>query len=165
MTRTDRRLQRLFAGYNRKYFSGVLSRWSARFSDDHPGLYGYCDRKHKHVEIRLSAHCSDRAVRATLVHEMAHAATSNVHGPRWRREMERLRAWGAPTEALDFIVPYTASVRSLITSFIEVAKAGASWEEALAELGDCDEMRSPQVFRQQARKFFASNSRKTRIPS
>jgi hypothetical protein len=48
---------------------------------------------------------------------------------------------------LDFIVPYTASVRSLITSFIDAAKAGASWEEALAEL-DWDEKRNPQIFRQ-----------------
>jgi hypothetical protein len=36
----------------------------------------------------------------TLVHEMAHAATNDRHGPLWTAEMERLRALGAPVEEL-----------------------------------------------------------------
>lgn len=67
-----------------------------------------------------------------------------------------------PTEALDFLVPYSA--RGLITSFIDAAQAGAGWEEALDVLDDGDEMRNPQVVKQ-ARHFFARNFRKTRTPS
>jgi hypothetical protein len=159
---TDQRLQRLFARYNRKYFTGVLADWSARFSDDHPGAYGFCDTKRKRIEIRFWTHSSDHAIRATLVHEMAHAATTPQHGPRWRREMERLRTLGAPTAALDFLVPYSA--RGVITSFIEAAKAGSTWEEAFNNLADEIEMRNPQVVKH-ARHFFAWNSRKTRMPS
>jgi hypothetical protein len=32
----------------------------------------------------------------TLVHEMAHAATSGEHDERWRTEMARLKTVGAP---------------------------------------------------------------------
>jgi hypothetical protein len=37
----------------------------------------------------------------TLVHEMAHAATNDSHGMRWKNEMVRLREAGAPLASSD----------------------------------------------------------------
>ena len=130
---TSARLNRLFATYNRRFWKNRLAAWRVDTSGDHQGGYGFCDSRNKRIHVRLSTHSDDYEVRATLVHEMAHAATNTYHGPQWRKEMERLRSEGAPTTDLDFLVPY--SCRDIVTSFIDAAKAGASWSEALAELG------------------------------
>jgi hypothetical protein len=129
---TERRLQRLFQLYNRKFWNCRLTGWTADFDVDHPGGFGYCNRKTKRISVRLANHTSDQSVRATLVDEMAHAASSLGHGKKWRLEMQRLRRAGAPTDPLDFLVPYNA--RSVVTSFMEAASAGAPWEEALNNL-------------------------------
>ncbi len=127
------RLNRLFAYYNRKFWNAELNRWRAETSENHPGLYGFCDRKSKRVYVRLSRHHSDQEVRATLIHEMAHAATNSGHSRKWRTEMERLREAGAPTVPLDFLTPY--SCRTVVTDFIDAARSEASWEEALQFVG------------------------------
>jgi hypothetical protein len=67
-----------------------------------------------------------------MVHEMAHAATNQDHGRIWRRELERLRSRGAPTDPLDFVRPY--SIKEIIADFIDAGQSGASWQEALDEL-------------------------------
>ena len=51
----------------------------------------------------------------TLVHEMAHAATNDWHGPRWAAEMERLRQAGAPVQDVDFRPPMRLT-RNLVLS-------------------------------------------------
>jgi hypothetical protein len=38
----------------------------------------------------------DATCLSTLLHEMAHAATTDIHGNRWKAEMIRLRDSGAP---------------------------------------------------------------------
>ena len=98
---TERRLQRLFKRYNKRFWQGGLDNWTVDTDESHcEGLYGHCDGKGRTIHVRVSAHTSDRSVRATLVHEMAHAATNGDHGTQWRREIERLKAAGAPTESL-----------------------------------------------------------------
>jgi hypothetical protein len=129
---TDERLRRLFERYNARFWSGALAGWTAEFLSDHSGAFGFCDKNAKRVEIRLETHKSDREVRATLVHEMAHAAVGADHDETWRLEMVRLRKAGAPTDPLDFLVPYDA--RLFITDFMEYAAGGASWFEACNEL-------------------------------
>lgn len=130
---TEARLVRLFSRYNRKFWSGRLRGWSVDMSPT-IGLFGCCIKRTHQISVRIAAHDSDRQVRATLVHEMAHAATTVGHNARWRREMERLRRRGAPTSALDFLVPY--KYRLIVTSFMDAAESGASWTEALSDLGE-----------------------------
>jgi hypothetical protein len=97
--------------------------------EPHPGLHGYCNKKAPRMSIRIGSHRCDRSIRMTHTHETAHAATNAGHEKLWRNEMQRLKDAGAPTEALDFLVPYSA--RRVVTSFTEAAYVGASWEEAL----------------------------------
>jgi hypothetical protein len=40
-------------------------------------------------------------MRCTLIHEMAHVATNNYHGGKFRTEMQRLSQSGAPVEEAD----------------------------------------------------------------
>jgi hypothetical protein len=43
-------------------------------------------------------------VEVTLIHEMTHAASSDMtHGRKWRAEMERLRGLGAPVPETEFL--------------------------------------------------------------
>jgi hypothetical protein len=137
-----------FSEYNRRFFNDRLSGWTVTADDNHPGTYGYSDRKTKQIHVRFYTHRDELGMRATLIHEMAHAATNSGHGTKWRQEMERLRDAGAPTEPLDFLVPYSA--RDIVTSFIDVARSkGASWEEALSLW----EPLAPRILRQ-AKKFY-----------
>ena len=130
---TQQRLDQLMREYNHRFFGQRLSDWNAIFSGDHPGLYGYCDSEKKVLKIRLEEHSSDHDICATLIHEMAHADSTDLsHGDEWREKMVRLKEEGAPTDPLDFLVPYEA--RSMVTSFVDAAESGASWDEAFAEL-------------------------------
>ena len=131
---SEKRLQRLFDRYNKKLWENQLVAWTVDTNENHPGAYGYCNPRTKRISVLLATHRTDREVRATLVHEMAHAATNTGHGRVWREEMGRLKSAGAPTSPLDFLVPYGA--RGIVTSFMEAAYEGASWEEALANLGE-----------------------------
>ena len=164
---TDDRLNRLFARYNQEFWSGRLAGWKALARDDHNGLYGFTDDKQRQVYIRLSVHPDDHELRATLIHEMAHAATNLDHGRTWRKEMVRLKREGAPTSPLDFLTPY--SCRNIIIDFIEAARAGDSWLGALSELGElhelCDFSRTPVNTRaahilKQARTLFEIECRR-----
>jgi hypothetical protein len=130
---TQKQLNELLREYDHRFFGQRLSDWKAIFSGDHKGLYGFCDAENKVLKIRLEKHRTDQDVCATLIHEMAHADSTDLsHGDEWRKKMVRLKEEGAPTDPLDFLVPYKA--RLMVTSFIEYAKGGASWDEAVAEL-------------------------------
>ena len=160
-TWTDERLQRLFQNYNRKFWKGQLAGWIVNAEENHYVAQGYCNRKTKCISVRWEAHRTDMEVRATLVHEMAHAASSVYHGRVWRNEMGRLKKAGAPTSPLDFLVPYTA--RKIVTTFMDAAYSGDSWEETVAEMGGFYELchmdgtpvsrRAARIL-QQCKKFF-----------
>jgi hypothetical protein len=157
---TQQRLLRLFEGYNRRFFKRRLTGWKADLSGDHPGEFGFCNEEAKRISVRSDTHASDQAVRRTLAHEMAHASSNPDHGEAWRLEMQRLRRAGAPTDPLDFLVPYTA--RFIVTSFMEAASAGEPWK-ATRELGEtfglCDVFGNPReaqsaVILRECKRFF-----------
>jgi SprT-like family len=80
-------VQRLFERFNQKYFGNRMPAYRVAQSDS-CGSIGVCRKKQR--AIHLSAGLRDSLVRTTLLHEMAHAATSPRHGPVWQKEMRRL---------------------------------------------------------------------------
>ena len=108
--------QRLFDDFNARYFDGRLPSYRVRVlrrvSD--LGHAGLITRRERRMDLLDTG--DTRAMTATLLHEMAHAATNDNHGPRWRGEMARLQALGAPIQPadLDPRLPITkAFVRSV----------------------------------------------------
>ncbi len=95
---SDERLRNLFRRYNQLYWRGRLSRYrvvQAELSQERS--YGYCDSRRKRFVIDPDRHSSDRELRATLLHEMAHAASREPgHGVGFFAQMERLIKLGAP---------------------------------------------------------------------
>jgi hypothetical protein len=126
----ESRLTRLLQRYSDRFWGGRLEGWSVIDSEECAGNYGECDPSRRLILVRLRTHDSDFEVRATVIHEMAHAASSLDHDEEWHMEMMRVKALGAPTEALDFLVPYD-EMRSLVTSFIDAARSDSSlsWYE------------------------------------
>jgi hypothetical protein len=126
------RLQRLFDRYNERFFGGQLAGWKAVEFDGADGeCKGQCSPEAKQLRICIAGHDTDRKVRATLVHEMAHAVTNDKdHREAWLAELKRLRREGAPTDPMDFFVPYYGEAHVLVEDFVNAALAGVSWEEA-----------------------------------
>jgi hypothetical protein len=60
--------------------------------------YGEIDPKEQVLRIDISAHTTDRQVRATVLHEMIHAAVGVGHGVQFWADMERLLKMHAPIE-------------------------------------------------------------------
>jgi len=75
---------------------------------------GLCDSTQKVITIDVERHKSDREVRSTVLHEMAHAAAdirgSRGHDSRFFAEVEKLLYLGAPI-AID--IPEAGGVRML----------------------------------------------------
>src|SRR5947207_529163 len=110
VTKMDgKRLRKLFIEFNEKYFGNGLPNYHIRVVDHITklGASGICSRPRRLIRILRSLD-EERAI-STLIHEMAHAATSGHHGKAWRAEMVRLRNQGAPfSEAdanVDMVVP------------------------------------------------------------
>jgi hypothetical protein len=96
--------QSLFDTWNQKYFSGALDRYRVRVVfdlhtvADEPVYRGHISSglirfEERRIYIRYT---DTRFMQETLIHEMAHAATSGDHDERWRAEMARLKTAGAP---------------------------------------------------------------------
>jgi hypothetical protein len=93
---TERRLERLFARYNHRFWQGRLT--TARISitklDDCQGKW---DPRQREIRIDIDTHTSDRCVRSTLLHEMCHqAAPGGGHGSKFWVQLERLLRQKAP---------------------------------------------------------------------
>jgi hypothetical protein len=99
-TWTEARLQRLFDRYNKRFWRGKLRGYTVGTKDlSGEGEMGVCDCKRRAISIDVAAHRSDREVRATLLHEMAHAAAPNgypAHGYPFWGQLEMLLKKGAP---------------------------------------------------------------------
>lgn len=95
---SDRRLCNLFNRYNQRYWRGTLSQYCVvQDALSEMRCDGYCDLRKKRIVIDAVGHSSDRDLRATLLHEMAHAGSRDPrHGVRFFAEMERLLRLGAP---------------------------------------------------------------------
>jgi hypothetical protein len=100
-----KQLRKKFGEFNAQYFNNRLPPYSIRVvpeikSDSIDGhVYGRCKKKRRLIEIRQGLR--DEEAISTLLHEMAHAGTNDGHGPKWWREMIRLREAGAPLTAFD----------------------------------------------------------------
>ena len=91
-----------FQQFNQQYFDGRLPPYRIRVVKDMIGLggSGHCDKKRRLIKIQVG--WSDEETVGTLLHEMAHAATSGIpHGMPWKKEMIRLREAGAPLTGSD----------------------------------------------------------------
>jgi len=98
---TGRQLQALFGRYNEQYFGGRLPAYAihTRIKLASRDPCGMCSKKRRLIEIQRGL--SDPESIGTLLHEMAHAATSGGHSIRWAKEMIRLRELGAPLSGFD----------------------------------------------------------------
>ncbi len=97
--------QSLFHSFNLKYFSGALERYEVLVvfdictfaNDTEPDCLSVTDGLIRFEERRIYIRYSTgQRMRATLIHEMAHAATSGEHDERWLNEIVRLHDAGAP---------------------------------------------------------------------
>jgi len=145
---TTEQLEEAFQRFDRQYFSGALSAsgWTVTSEGNWNCIHGVVIDQKRLIFVRVYAHRNDDEVEATLIHEMAHATLPPEvgHGDRWAAEMNRLKAAGAPTDPLDFIPNYDEN-RSVVTSFIDAARSGASWEEASNYLFEPD-MENPELY-------------------
>lgn len=89
-------LRKLFQEFNRRYFGNRLPPYAIRVADSSTwlGESGCCNPKKRLIKV-TGGQPDEQAV-STLLHEMAHAATTGKHGMPWKREMIRLRQAGAP---------------------------------------------------------------------
>lgn len=98
MTWSTDRLRRLYERYNRHYWAGKLPTWEiviASLDDE----MAHVDFRAQCLRIDIAQHSSDRAVRATLLHEMCHIAAGNhgtAHGSAFLEQMEKLLRLRAP---------------------------------------------------------------------
>ena len=101
-TWTDRRLSRLFDNYNTLFWKGRLPRCHLEIGaigDDVLGRIAFADRVSITVDIAL--HGSDRMIRSTLLHEMAHLGAGPKcigHGAAFLEQVESLLRQGAPLQ-------------------------------------------------------------------
>lgn len=96
-----KQLRRKFAEFNAHYFNNKLPPYSIRVVPraNRSGGEGETIRERRLIKIRRGLR--DEMAVSTLLHEMAHAATGNGHGMKWKREMIRLRRARAPLVAAD----------------------------------------------------------------
>lgn len=94
---TERRLERLFALYNRRFWQGALATPHIRITKMEDCLGRWNPRQRK-IDIDIDAITSDRGIRATLLHEMAHqaAGAGAGHGSKFWAQIERLLRQKAP---------------------------------------------------------------------
>jgi SprT-like family len=92
-----KQLRALFFDFNERYWGGRLPAYHIRCVDHITWLEesGFCNRQRKLIRINRCL-LDDAGAVSCLLHEMAHAATRNNHGMKWKAEMIRLREAGAP---------------------------------------------------------------------
>ena len=96
---SNKRVSRLFDRYNRLYFRGKLSDYRVAIGTLAGGTRGRCYWSKRKITIDAEHHASDRELRGTVLHEMAHAACagrSQGHDVHFFAHVERLLQRGAP---------------------------------------------------------------------
>jgi SprT-like family len=82
-----------FREMNQRYFAGRLPSYQVIVTSHLRHADGRIARRSRRIYLRPAP--ADMLLEA-LLHEMAHAATNDYHGPRWQAEMHRLQQLGAP---------------------------------------------------------------------
>jgi SprT-like family protein len=99
---SKRRLNELFQEYNQKYCHGRLQGYTVSISNLRGTAVGFCDVRHRRIQIDVAAHEHDDHIGHTLLHEMVHAAVGRrpglPHGYHFWEQMERILRQGAPME-------------------------------------------------------------------
>src|SRR5262249_2596244 len=95
--------ERVFGEFNSTYFDGKLPAYRIKITGrisrrDSVGAHGYIDRKSRTIHLLRD---DNRNMRHALLHEMAHAATNDYHGKKFRNEMLQLAKDGAPIPELE----------------------------------------------------------------
>lgn len=107
-------MQAAFDELNALYFGGRLSHYRVEVGPLPHGSSGRIDRPRRRIRL-----APGDEMRATLLHEMAHAATNGHHGPRFKAEVERLRQLGAPVAEADCALlrgPLAPMTRALVVN-------------------------------------------------
>jgi hypothetical protein len=102
-----------FQQLNQRYFAGHLPRYQVIVAPHLCHAAGKIARRSRRIYLQPAP--PDLLLR-TLLHEMAHAATNDRHGPLWTAEMERLRVLGAPVEELSHLDMMPRLTRQMVFS-------------------------------------------------
>jgi hypothetical protein len=144
-----RQLRQKFIEFNAQYFGNKLPAYAIRVVERIPDFgRGFvtptarCNRKRRRIEILRGL--PDEESIGTLLHEMAHAATTEDHDLRWRREMIRLREAGAPLTEEDLTISLDAYrprplTKAMFRRCVEAAFRRGSiqtWSDAVRYFGD-----------------------------
>lgn len=149
---SDRRLTALFNRYNRRFWKGKLPAYTVTADTSSRPLRenwrGLCVSKERVIYIDVAAHRGDREIRATLLHEMVHAAVACgqeepdalAHGYCFWRETERLLKKGAAVTVAFPESPHLAFVADAVPSSFMLCRKAARKEERrrqkIARAGD-----------------------------
>jgi SprT-like family len=87
-----------FQTLNQRYFAGRLPLYQVIVAPLLQHAAGKIARRSHWIHLQPAP---PDVLLNTLLHEMAHAATNDHHGPRWRADMRRLKALGALVEDAD----------------------------------------------------------------
>jgi hypothetical protein len=101
------RLPRLFERYNQKFWAGRIRNFTAA-AKRLDGPLGFCDSRAGEITIDVEAHHTDREVRSTVLHEMAHAAAGRcriAQGYKFWAEIEGLLRMGVPIDVTNSEAP------------------------------------------------------------
>ena len=99
------RFTALFDRLNQGFFAGRLPRYRVSVRSRVPGLDGGGIHLRQRRLIVIRRWDDECLMMGTLVHEMAHAASNDWHGPRWRAVMDRLQEAGTPIQEVDLAPP------------------------------------------------------------
>ena len=118
MKAINKKYRALFKRFNEEYFDGKLPRYRIQVVNSissklHP--LGHCNRRRRLIRIREA---EEGSMIETLIHEMAHAATNDNHGPIWKEEMNRLHTVGAPIDLRDLDRQQNHLTKSLIEDLV-----------------------------------------------
>ena len=136
---TEKRFKKLFDRYNRIYWHGRIPSYVIKIRA-RAEFMGLCDRSNRTIYVNIHSHHSDKEIRHTLLHEMAHAAASrDGHGHEFFAQLENLLRKGAQmkvgwTEAhyartLANVVPARFPLARKAMARVEKARARAVYRE------------------------------------
>lgn len=134
---TDRRLNKLFAFYNRKYWDGQLKSFAVTGCNVRTlrarGAMGSCDSVNKLIMVDIPAHKNEKELRATLLHEMAHAASGKdtiAHGYQFWAQIEMLLQKQAPISVDNPEAPNHANFVDIIPKKFPLSRLAMQAAEA-----------------------------------